>query len=361
MRRLLVTALALWLGACSAPQPAATAPAAQGPVHAPGSPEETAAEIYWRAMDYLDGRGMPRDDAKGLALLQSAADKGLADAQFMLGLLYDTGRAVNEDPAAAAAWYAKAAAQKHPEAQFLLGLDYYRGRGVRRNDAQAVKLFGAAAARNAAAAYHLGVAYMLGRGVAANDAAALKWLQQSADRHYPEAQYLVGLIYTNGRGVPRDLAWAARWYGKAAEQGLVRAQYMLGLDLVTGLGLPQDLAEGYRWLTLAAEHGDQEAARLRTSVEDKLEKSDRSAAVTWARSWKPPEVRPFADAPTIRYVQVALARLGYDIGSPDGVLGSRTRDAIAAYRAKSEAGSGEQITADLLDSLRLALTQAGKP
>ena len=280
---------------------------------------------------------------------------------FMLGLLYDTGRAVSEDPAAAAAWYAKAAAQRHPEAQFLLGLDYFRGRGVAQNDAQAVKLFQAAAGRNAAAAYHLGVAYMLGRGVEANDASALKYLQQAADRNYPEAQYLVGLIYTNGRGVPRELAWAARWYGKAAEQGLTRGQYMLGLVLSTGLGVPQDLAEAYRWLTLAAARGDSEAARLRDNIQDRLDKPERAAAAAWAKSWTPTENRSFADAPTIRYVQAALAKLGYDVGQPDGLLGARTRQAIAAYRVKSDAGTGEQIAADLLDSLRLALTQAGNP
>ncbi len=36
--------------------------------------------------------------------------------------------------------------------------------------------------------------------------------------------------------------------------------------------------------------------------------------------------------PTVRYVQDALVRLGYDVGAVNGVVGGRTRSAIKAYQ-----------------------------
>ncbi len=69
------------------------------------------------------------------------AEKGDANAQFVLGLKYDTGKGVPQDSAEAAKWYRKAAEQGHAEAQFNLGILYDEGRGVRQDYAEAVKWY----------------------------------------------------------------------------------------------------------------------------------------------------------------------------------------------------------------------------
>ncbi len=58
-----------------------------------------------------------------------------------------------------------------------------------------------------------------------------------------------------------------------------------------------------------------------------------------------------ADAPTVRYVQQALAELGFDAGPVDGLMGPRTRAGLRAYqRAESLPADGE-LTPELLRRL----------
>jgi TPR repeat protein len=58
--------------------------------------------------------------------------KGLADAEFHLGWLYDNGKGVGQSYRQAAFWYEKAALGGHgiPAAKYNLGLLYEYGRGV---------------------------------------------------------------------------------------------------------------------------------------------------------------------------------------------------------------------------------------
>ena len=73
--------------------------------------------------------------------------KGVAGAQFNLGVMYARGDGVEKDPAEATRWYRKAAEQGHAEAQFNLGLRYYKGEGVRKSRTMALKWFRKAAAQ----------------------------------------------------------------------------------------------------------------------------------------------------------------------------------------------------------------------
>ncbi len=61
----------------------------------------------------------------------------------------------------------------------------------------------------------------------------------------------------------------------------------------------------------------------------------------------------YSSAETVKSVQEALNNLGYDCGTPDGVAGQKTSDAIAQFRAAKRLGSGGEIDADLLSSLGL--------
>tara|TARA_R110000765_G_scaffold324976_2_gene416497 strand:+ start:916 stop:1131 length:216 start_codon:yes stop_codon:yes gene_type:complete len=55
-----------------------------------------------------------------------AAEQGDADAQYNLGIMYDTGRGVPENDAEAVRWYRLAAEQGDANAQFNLGGMYRR-------------------------------------------------------------------------------------------------------------------------------------------------------------------------------------------------------------------------------------------
>ena len=77
------------------------------------------------------------------------AEKGNAEAQYTLGLVYDKGESVPEDDAEAVRWYRRAAEQGYAEAQNSLGEIYFNdGEGVPENLVQAYFWFNLAAAQN---------------------------------------------------------------------------------------------------------------------------------------------------------------------------------------------------------------------
>jgi uncharacterized protein len=60
------------------------------------------------------------DYATARRLWLPLAEGGNADAQTMLGIIYEEGQGVSQDYAAAVTWYRRAADQGHPDAQFYL-------------------------------------------------------------------------------------------------------------------------------------------------------------------------------------------------------------------------------------------------
>jgi len=65
------------------------------------------------------------------------AERGNAQAQTLLGFMYEYGRGVPQNYAEAAYWYRCAADQGHATAQYLLGLLYEKGRGIGQSDTRA--------------------------------------------------------------------------------------------------------------------------------------------------------------------------------------------------------------------------------
>jgi hypothetical protein len=96
---------------------------------------------------YYTGQGVPQDYAEAAKWYRKAAEQGIDEAQFNLGLMYDKGQGVLQDYAEAVKWYRKAAEQGIDEAQFSLGKMYYRGRGVPKDYVLAHMRFNLATSR----------------------------------------------------------------------------------------------------------------------------------------------------------------------------------------------------------------------
>jgi TPR repeat protein len=73
--------------------------------------------------------------------LLAEAEKGVAAAQFKLGMAFLNGKEVPRDLEMAAHWLRKAADQNNAAAQFNLAVLYTQGAGVPRDYAEAAKLF----------------------------------------------------------------------------------------------------------------------------------------------------------------------------------------------------------------------------
>jgi len=79
--------------------------------------------------------------------VRRAAEQGLAEAQYNLGVRYAAGHVLPQDNDKAVRWYRRAAAQGDAEAQHNLGLMYAKGRGVLQDDVPAHMWVNLAAAR----------------------------------------------------------------------------------------------------------------------------------------------------------------------------------------------------------------------
>ena len=121
---------------------------------------------------------------KGMRLLRSLAETGMADAMAYYGICLNEGRAGLEPNAEAAVcwWRRSADMYQHAQSLYELGVAYYTGEGVVENETEAVRLFELAAEQNhPAAAYMLGDCLLDGVGVEMDRAAALEWLVRAAE------------------------------------------------------------------------------------------------------------------------------------------------------------------------------------
>lgn len=101
----------------------------------------------------FSGQGVPRDEQRGSVLLRRAAELGVAQAQFQLGVLCG-GRPTERggDIAETVSWLEKAAQAGHAEAQLALGMIHAWGHTGRVDHAAAVKWMSLAAEQHRQAA-----------------------------------------------------------------------------------------------------------------------------------------------------------------------------------------------------------------
>jgi TPR repeat protein len=91
------------------------------------------------------------DRVQGVRWYRKAAEQGDAEAQFSLGLSYNSGIGAPQNYTEAVRWWRKAAKQGLAKAQFNLGASYAHGEGVPQDYAEAYVWFSLAASGSAKA------------------------------------------------------------------------------------------------------------------------------------------------------------------------------------------------------------------
>lgn len=87
----------------------------------------------------LRGDGIPKDEARGVALLEKAARAGNSAAAFRIGMLLAHGEGgVSKDPARALAYFRAGAAGGEAEAFHNIGAAFASARGVKRDYSEAL-------------------------------------------------------------------------------------------------------------------------------------------------------------------------------------------------------------------------------
>lgn len=145
----------------------------------------TAAPVYAFQDDYVW-----QERFKAQSVL---AEKGMADAQYDVGEMYEKGSGVATDVKKAFSWYERSAAQNHIKAQFKVAYMYYKGQGVESNVNKAFNL-----------------------------------MDKPANEGNVRAQYYLAQMYANGDGVKADLEEAFTWYSRASLGGFKPADESLG-------------------------------------------------------------------------------------------------------------------------------------
>jgi TPR repeat protein len=137
------------------------------------------------ALLYMNGQGIPRDDAEAARLSKIAADQGNAQGQNSLGYLFEQGRGGPKNEIEAARLFNLSADQGYPPAQNNLGRLYQTGGGgLPRDDREAVRLFKLAADQGSATAQaNLGLAHLGGLGgLSKDEREAVRLFRLSADQ-----------------------------------------------------------------------------------------------------------------------------------------------------------------------------------
>jgi uncharacterized protein len=156
---------------------------------------------------------MPADanDARTFNAMVALANKGDAEAQYHVGMMYNNGIGTQQDPRQALAWFQKSTASNDPLGAYKLGCYYDgQGAGIIASDAdEALKYKLVAAKAGYALAQHdVGNLYDR-RG---NSEEALKWWKMAGDQGYPGALYSLSRSYSAGKGAPRDLSLSYAYF-----------------------------------------------------------------------------------------------------------------------------------------------------
>ncbi len=251
--------------------------------------------------------------------LREAAAKGNARAQFEVAAIYGEGKALDQDFKSAAIWYERSAAQGFAPAGYRLGGLYENGQGVEKN----LEL-------------------------------ARLWYQRSAEAGNRMAMHNLASLYAGTEMGEQDFFSALEWFERAAKNNLTDSQFNLGMLYARGLGTKQDLETAYFWFSVAARNGDKDAAKAQKDIARSLdsvtvgalqnkvanwqsEKMDIAANFapigTWSNNFNPG--KDITNKQVIEKVQSVLLALGFDVGTPDGMMGPRTAQAIKEFEKET--------------------------
>ena len=184
------------------------------------------------AVRWYTGETGQVDDVKARALLEEAVLDDDVLSRMWLARVYSTGRMTYEADKARAQNLAEAviddietlAESGLAEAQFLMGTAYAEGLGKVVDAEQAVDWYRKAAAQGHVLAQHnLGNVSFSGTGTDQDYAQAVYWWQLAAEQGDAIPQFRLGNMYAEGLGVNRDSGMAEYWYREAASRGNVNA------------------------------------------------------------------------------------------------------------------------------------------
>jgi len=162
-----------------------TPPSPQPPPEPEVAPEDQLAE----GLRHLNGDGVPQNLERAASLIRAAADRGNADAQYLIGVTNALRPSDERDDAAAVEWLARAAVQGHARAQFALAEAYANGIGVTPEQEWANVWYERAAYQgHSDALFMMGLRTLVGEGGLMDRVTAYRWLAMAGVAGHDEAK-----------------------------------------------------------------------------------------------------------------------------------------------------------------------------
>lgn len=165
-----------------------------------------------------------------------------------------------------------------------------------------------------------------------------------------------------------DYSRAFQEFRQSAHAGNSLAQYMMGRLYAEGRGVGEDKLAAYMWFDLSASNGNSRAISARDAVAAEMDADEIDQAQQMAADWRAnrptiattqtaPAATPASAPYSLRNVQVALNQLGYPVGTPDGVIGPKSRAAIRAFQTDSSLPMSGEPSLALYDKLQEAIAK----
>jgi S1-C subfamily serine protease len=174
------------------------------------------------------------------------------------------------------------------ECQNFLGMLFQKGLGVSENQTEALRLFSLAAAQKLVAAEdNLGFAHLNGLGTPPSEKEAARWFGIAAAQGDPVGEHRLALLLLYGKEIDRDPPKAVEILKHSADRGYVPAQLSLARAFER-----RNAAIAYTWYLIAERRaGDATQKRLATDGQTRIilyvSGQEIFTAKTNADLWKP--------------------------------------------------------------------------
>lgn len=218
---------------------------------------EKAIECYNKAIDegdeqllyrlssmYYSGKGTEVNYEKAFFYALQADEKlNSADAQNLLGIMYETSTYLKQDKGKAEYYYKKAAENGSNSAKVNLGRFYFWHYNDLNDDSKMYSLFLEAKNNSQVAKQYMGLCYLKGRGIEKDEELGLQYFLDIVNGDKGKAMYLIATKYANEQWY----ADAFEWYLKSSQTGYRAAMIYLANYYNEAKGTIKNVDEALKW------------------------------------------------------------------------------------------------------------------